>query len=125
MRLQKNDTTIGRYGEDIALRYLEERGCRILERNFRMIRGEIDIIARDQDTLCFVEVKTRQSEAYGTGEEAVSKFKQRQLSRLALLYLQKKNWLQSPARFDVIVIAWREGGFPEIEWFKNAFNAIE
>lgn len=114
---------LGRSGEEIALKYLQEQGCRIIERNYRFKRGEIDLIARDRGTLCFVEVKTRHSEIFGSGTEAVSRSKQRRLTRLALLYLQDKKLFQTPSRFDVVVITWHEDNFPDIEWLKNAFDA--
>lgn len=67
----------GRIGEIKAARYLKKQGMKILERNFRSLRGEVDIVAEDGDTLVFVEVKSRSSETYGQPAEAVTAFKQR------------------------------------------------
>jgi putative endonuclease len=120
-----SDKTLGRSGEQLAARYLKEQGCRILEQNYRLRFGEVDLIVRDRDTLCFVEVKTRRSLAYGPGGEAVVRSKQRQLTRVALSYLQEKNLVNVSARFDVIVITNLSDDAPEIEWFKNAFDALE
>ena len=99
----KNRQESGREGEERAVGFLQKKGYEILQRNVRYKRGEIDIIARDGDTVVFVEVKSRSSSGFGVPEEAVDRRKQRQLCRLALLYLQKKGWLHRvDCRFDVI-----------------------
>lgn len=114
---------LGISGEDLAVEYLQQNGYKILERNFRSRLGEIDIVARDKDTLCFVEVKTRTSIEQGHPFESVSFFKQRKLARMALSYLKYKNFLDSPARFDVIAILFDEKGGKKIELIQNAFEA--
>jgi len=99
----KNRQESGREGEERAVRFLQKKGYEILQRNVRYRRGEIDIIATDGDTMVFVEVKAKSSPSFGVPEEAVDKRKQKQLSRLALLHLQKKGWLHRvDCRFDVI-----------------------
>lgn len=70
---------IGKQGEDIAVRYLEQQGYRILNRNYHSRYGEIDVICERQRVIIFVEVKTRRSESYGTAEEAVTRVKQQRL----------------------------------------------
>jgi putative endonuclease len=95
---------IGRRGEDAAAVYLERQGMEIIDRNWRTGRGEIDIIALDEDTLVMCEVKTRTSHRSGTPEEAVSETKRKRLSRLARSYLAVCSLEPCPVRFDVVSI---------------------
>ena len=82
-------------------------------------------MARDRDTIVFVEVKTRQSRESGHPAEAVGPAKQRRLSRLAVTYLKRHGLLESPARFDIIAVTWPENQHrPIIEHFQNAFEAV-
>lgn len=101
--MDRNET--GRKGEDAAAAYLERVGMSIEARNWRCSAGEIDIIAREEGELVFVEVKTRRSERAGTAEEAVSAAKQKRLVRLAEAYIRS---IDAPigfaARFDVVAI---------------------
>ena len=76
---QRHET--GKIGEDIAVRYLNEKGYQIIERNFECIQGEIDVIAKDKKELVFIEVKTRASALYGLPKEAVDKTKQKHLTK--------------------------------------------
>lgn len=103
-------------GENLACRHLEGRGFTILERNFRIKAGEIDIIARRDDLLVFCEVKARESDEYGRPFEAVTPYKQGRIRRVAEAYLAIKNPDFEDARFDVISI--ENGGITHIE---NAF----
>lgn len=93
----------GRVGEKAAGRWLVDQGYTILERNAKNRVGEIDVIARDGDTLCFIEIKARASDQYGPAIEAVSAAKQRKLSRIAALYLAENPW-DGPCRFDVLAM---------------------
>ena len=95
---------LGARGEQIAINYLQNRGYRILERNYRNRLGEIDIIARQGRDLVFIEVKTRSDNHFGSPFDSVTAAKQRQLSKVALEYLSKHNWLDHPARFDVVSV---------------------
>ena len=95
---------IAKTGETLAVAHLKARGYDILERNYRAIRGEIDLIAQDGDFIVFVEVKTRRSLKFGLPQTAVTTQKQRQISKVALAYLQAKNRFDTPCRFDVIAI---------------------
>ncbi len=113
---------IGQHGEDLAVVYLKQQGYRILERNFKTKYGEIDIIAQEGSTLCFVEVKTRSSEDYGTPFESISKPKQYKLSRVALGYLKYKKLFDVEARFDVISVLKEKGTDYKIEIIKDAFD---
>jgi putative endonuclease len=119
----KNKIKTGKEGERKAVAFLCKNGYRICETNFRCPIGEIDIIAKDKNTLVFVEVKTRRSEELGYPEQAVGIKKQRKMSQLALWYLQQKKLADINARFDVIAITLvpqRE----EIKLIKNAFDLV-
>jgi len=116
---------LGPQGEEIAAQYLQKQGYQIIERNFRAKPGEIDIIARDADTLCFVEVKTRKGLDFGEGLEAIATLKKRKLCQTALLYLTQTKQTEVKARFDVVSILLRDADRPEIEIIKNAFEINE
>jgi len=111
----------GEAGEALAARLLSKRGYKILETNHRNPLGEIDLIARDGDSLVFVEVKTRKSLHFGNPKWAVTPRKQRKLSMVALYYLKTTGQSQSKARFDVVAIH-STGPRPEIELVRNAFE---
>ena len=113
----------GDRGERAAARYLQRLGYRILARQSRSRVGEIDLIALDGETIVFVEVKTRSSHAAGHPTEAVHTAKQQQLTRAALVWLKQHRLLQARGRFDVIAITWQEGTAPQIQHYKNAFEA--
>lgn len=112
---------LGRTGEEAALQYLDQQGYRILERNFRCRFGEIDLIARDGQTLVFIEVKTRRSRMFGAPALAVTKEKQRRLIKTSQFYLSQKGAAQPVCRFDVVTVQ-IEGGEPRVEVIKNAFQ---
>ncbi|HSR13301.1 MAG TPA: YraN family protein [Thermodesulfobacteriota bacterium] len=113
--------SLGEEGEQLALNRLENLKYKILERNFKCPLGEIDIIARDRNTLVFVEVKTRATRDFGGPAAAVNPRKQRQLSRVALVYLSQKKLHHVPARFDVVSIELTPPS-PKIEVIENAFE---
>ena len=116
---------LGSYGEFLAKKYLQNQGYKILEENFRNKLGEIDIIALDGKTICFVEVKTRQSLDQGQPYEAVTPWKIRKLSQLAVSYLKYKyHSLEIPSRFDVISIVRDKTNVSRIQHIKNAFDVI-
>ncbi len=111
---------LGDEGERAAARFLRRRGLRVITRGYRTAVGEIDLIARDGDTLVFVEVKTRRT---GQPAEAVTAEKQRRLTLAALQFLRRYGLLEQRCRFDVIAIVWPEGDRdPVIEHFVNAFE---
>lgn len=114
---------LGKQGEDIAAAYLEKAGYSIAEKNYRCIFGEVDIIARDGDTLVFVEVKSRKSSTFGEPQEAVGLEKQKKLSRISLHYLQQKRLEFCKARFDVMAIRMLPDG-ARIDLIRNAFDLI-
>lgn len=112
---------LGREGEEIACRYLVKRKYEIVTRGFRMFRGEIDIIARDGETLVFVEVKTRADESHGRPEESVTPGKQRQIRRIAQGYLLEHPSPGVDCRFDVVAILFSGPGDYRLEHFVDAF----
>jgi putative endonuclease len=111
---------LGRTGEDIAAAFLKRKGFRILERNYRLHAGEIDIIARDHNVLVFVEVKTRRDEGYADPSVNVDWRKQRKLRLLAERYIGVNHPPDSEVRFDVISIIGGSGP-PRVEHIENAF----
>ncbi len=100
----KHNASLGKRGEDAAVRYLELRDYEIVERNWSCRFGEADIIARDGDALVFVEVKTRSSIDHGFPEEAVTPTKRAKYEKIAAMYSRECNDLDIPLRFDVIAI---------------------
>jgi len=125
MTLKKKE--IGAKGEDIAVSYLKSRGYRILERNYRISFGEIDIIAEQGGHLVFIEVKTRSDNLFGSPFESVTVPKQRQLSKVALQYMCKLGCHNRPARFDVVGIRLKKANSTKlqnakIELMQNAFD---
>jgi putative endonuclease len=120
-----SNQSLGTYGEFLAQQYLESQGYRILEKNFRNKLGEIDLIAQDGKTICFIEVKTRQSLDQGQPYEAVNPWKIRKLSQMALFYLKYKyHSLEVFSRFDVISIVQDKISPPSIKHIKNAFDSV-
>lgn len=114
---------LGRQGEDLARRFLEKKGYRVVTTGYRLFRGEIDIIAFDRETLVFIEVKTRRDAALGRPEEAVTAAKQRQIRRIAQGYLMEKDLVESglPCRFDVLSIMPDLDGRLAVTHYENAF----
>lgn len=95
---------LGGYGEQLAARYLADRGVEVLERNWRCARGEVDLVARDGDCLVFCEVKTRRSLRFGDPVEAVDWRKVAKLRRLAAAWLREHDVHCDRVRIDVIAI---------------------
>lgn len=117
---------LGRMGEEAAASYLQSKGMRLLERNYRYRRNEIDLIARDGATLCFIEVKTRLSTAKGHPLEAVTTAKQREIIKAATAYLSFDQNPEQPCRFDVVAITVPDGDGTDpstfrIEHIRDAF----
>ncbi|MFH1397701.1 MAG: YraN family protein [Candidatus Omnitrophota bacterium] len=119
--MSNDNLDFGRGAEELASRFLKDKGYKIICRNYRTKLGEIDIIAEDKNTLCFVEVKARRTYRFGSPEEAISGRKKRQISKAALSFIKDKKLTNRLARFDVVALSW-DSGFPKIELFKNAFE---
>ena len=112
----------GAHGEKLACRYLKRSGFKILLRNFRgRSGGEIDIVCRDNDTLVFVEVKTRAHEDFGRPVEAVDREKQKRISRGALAWLRMLDNPDILFRFDVVEVIIADDAKPRLELIRNAF----
>lgn len=117
--------SLGQRGEKAAEKYLKRLGYRIVRRGQRSSAGEIDLIAVDDRTVVFVEVKTRVSHDKGHPSEAVDRQKQERLTRLALAFLKRHELLEHASRFDVVAVTWpHDARQPTIEHFKNAFEPI-
>ncbi|MGB5325770.1 MAG: YraN family protein [Pseudomonadales bacterium] len=112
--------SIGDAAEQAACRYLQLRGLRVLCRNFRSGMGEIDLVMRDACTTVFVEVRLRQSRAFGGGAASVTAAKQRRLARAAAHYLQREK-SNDACRFDVVEVRVDHRDAFEINWIRGAF----
>ena len=112
---------MGMQAEEQAREHLEQRGLRLLERNYRCKQGEIDLIMRDGEDLVFIEVRYRKSAAFGSAIESVTANKQNRLLATARHFLHA-NQVSAPCRFDVVGIT---GHTPnvQIEWIKDAFRS--
>ena len=116
----ENKRKLGLEKEELAAAYLLEQNVQILDKNFYFHGGELDLIAKDGEYLCFIEVKYRKSDTYGYPEEAVTVAKQRKMIHGAKLYLYQRQYpADTPCRFDVISI-YKE----EIHWIQDAFVAF-
>lgn len=106
-------------GETMACRFMKSKGYKIVEKNFRCRFGEMDIVALDNDVLCFVEVKSRKSTEYGLPEEYVDKRKQQKLIKTSLIYSISRKTGTTDKRFDVVSVDLGKGVCRVI---KNAFE---
>lgn len=114
---------LGRRGEKAAARFLKRRGYEILETNWTCFAGEADIIARDGDTLCFIEVKTRSQVNKGFPSEAVDARKREKYERIAACYLKDYDICDIRVRFDVISILVLSKDRAFLRFHINAFGA--
>lgn len=113
---------IGKFGEDVASKYLEAKGYKIKERNYRTFLGEIDIVCEYKGNIIFVEVKTRRSNKFGYPEEAVNFIKQQKIIKNALCYLSKYHLWKKNCCFDVISISIsNHKDIKRIKHIRNAF----
>lgn len=118
-----NTRRIGSRYEDVAAAWLEDKGYRLLHRNYRVARGEIDIVALKDGYVVFVEVKYRSGKSSGSPEEAVDYRKRRQISRVALYYLNNYGYgTDTPVRFDVVTVSRNDEGSLDIHHIENAFD---
>ncbi len=112
---------LGQTGEKAGVRFLETQGYTILEQNYRTRHFEIDIIARENDTLCFIEVKTRSTLKKGRPRESVTPAKQKKIIMGTSFYLKSNKIVNQRVRFDVVEIIYT-GDVPEITLIRNAFQ---
>ena len=120
MNGQNHRIKVGRKGEDLAAEFLKSNGYTILGRNYRAVRGEIDIVAQEDEVLIFIEVKSGYSKDFGDPENWVTERKQQQIGKVALAYLQQHDVHDMDCRFDVIAVTF-EKGKPHIKHIKDAF----
>ena len=112
---------VGKSGEELAQKFLKKKKYRIINRGYRLFRGEIDIIAYDKDTLVFIEVKTRRGSKFGQPEEAVTLSKQKQIQKIAQGFLIFNQLENIKCRFDVIALNLDDNQAYTIKHFINAF----
>jgi putative endonuclease len=129
---ERNSSLVGQIGEELAARFLRKNGYRLVAANFKThigrnrldapITGEIDLIALDSNVICFVEVKTRSSDAFASPLAAVDLRKQRQIIRTARMYRKIFRLQHVKFRYDVISIVLPKDAHPTIELIKDYFN---
>jgi putative endonuclease len=125
-RVSIGSAELGRFGEDIARRWLRKQGWKILYRNYRARRGgEVDIVGRDKDTLVFVEVKTRSSLAFGNPADAVDEEKQKLVIRGAWDWMRRLGHPDIFYRFDIVEVLAQDGIPPEVNHIPNAFTSAD
>lgn len=113
----QNKRSLGTEKEELAVSYLTEHNVKLLARNFYFHGGEIDLIAKDGEYVCFIEVKYRKSNRFGAPEEAVTPAKQKKIIQGAKYFLYKNHYpTDTPCRFDVISVYGED-----INWIKDAF----
>ena len=115
---------LGRRGENLAAKYLQRLGCRIVARGIRMNRGELDLVAVLERTIIFVEVKTRRVQYPDESlAEAVTPEKERRITRAAYAFLKRHRLLGYPVRFDIITVHWPRRSKPQLRHYPHAFEA--
>jgi putative endonuclease len=114
---------VGRFGEDLAARHLRDSGLTVLARNWRCRSVELDIVAREGDTLAFVEVKTRSGTGFGHPAEAVTARKAERIHRLAMCWLAQNRGCEphDAIRFDVVSVVRLAPGGPAVSHLRAAF----
>jgi putative endonuclease len=116
--------TLGHLGEELACAELRRRGYEILARRYRTRHGEIDIVARDGPTTVFVEVKARIGNEFGGAADAVTPWKQRRITKMAMEFLTRNRLDDRPCRFDVVTVDLAHGA-SVVEVYANAFDSTE
>jgi putative endonuclease len=111
---------LGEKGENLAAKFLQKKGYKIIEQNYKTRIGEIDIIAMDGETLVFVEVKTRENLYYGRPFESVTRHKRRKILNVAMLYLKRLKAVP-PCRFDIVSV-YHDNARPDFELIQDAFE---
>lgn len=116
-----NHIELGKAGEDRAIAFLEAKNFIVLDRNYRFLRAEVDIVASTDREIVFVEVKTRRNKKYGEPEESVDDSKKRQLFKVAEAWLHERKMEGAPVRFDVITVMHPNTKNEEIQHIEGAF----
>jgi putative endonuclease len=118
----KSSVEKGKYAEDVAANYLESNGLTVIDRNYRFMKSEVDIVAYQGNEVVFVEVRSLKSEVFGRPEETISLAKQKQVFQAAEAWLYEKRMEGARVRFDVVsVLTNYDDSEPEITHFRNAF----
>ena len=122
--MKPNKISLGKYGEELACEFLKNKNYQILKRNYRTRFGEIDIIAKRDDILVFVEVKTKTGGEFGQPEEMVGKNKQIKLEKLAQAYLLEQGLSPETENFriDIVSVMIKKDKIPEIKHLENAIQ---
>ena len=115
--------SLGKLGENLACAALTQRGYAIIATRYRTRIGEIDVVARDGDTTVFVEVKSRAGDEFGGAAAAVTAWKQRKVSLMAMDYVARHRLENRPCRFDVVTVDVFDGKPPRIEIYQHAFES--
>ena len=113
---------VAEFGEDLAVKHLKKNGYYIIERSWRWHRYELDVIARKENIIAFIEVKTRTSTKFGLPQEAVNRKKQKHIMASAKAYAARKRLHDFIIRFDIIAVLLHRDEKPEITHIENAFN---
>ena len=120
MNTFSSERDFGYWGEQIAADFLKKQGYQIVSRNFRCPYGEIDLIAKEKDIWCFIEVQTIKTKSYGYGFDSVTLTKQKHIIKVAQYYLGQLALYEAPARFDVISIDYGSAADYQIQLIRNA-----
>lgn len=121
-RLLADPKRLGRWGQAHSQKYLARRGCKTIACNYAYSGGELDLVMADTDgTIVFVEVKTRQSEAFAQAKAAVNREKRQRMIRTAKRFLREFNISDRPLRFDVMTVILGVKGAPVVQHYPNAF----
>ena len=112
---------LGKLGEDLACAELERRGYAIVARRYRTRFGEIDVIARHEGDIVFIEVKAREGDEFGGSAAAVTGWKQQRIGRMAADFLARRGLVDCPCRFDVVTVDFVSGQ-PRVEVYTHAFE---
>lgn len=123
MKASQQRQAIGRWGEDVAARFLAEHGYTILSRNYRTPAGELDIVAHEGESIVFVEVKTRRTASFGPPQEAVTPAKAAHIIAAAQHYLQDTAQIDGDWRIDVVAVFGSPKTSPEITLIRSAVEA--
>ncbi|MBI5093522.1 MAG: YraN family protein [Candidatus Hydrogenedentes bacterium] len=122
---RKTPLPLGQRGEDLAAKHLQRAGYRILDRNVRLGRNEIDIIAQEGDTVAFVEVKTRQTDSFAEPEANVNFGKRNRIRRAARVFIARQKDPDLYYRFDIVSVVLPDQGKPQVTLYRDAFRDKE
>ena len=117
-----NSLDLGRKGEALAARHLEQLGWTVLERNYRAGRKEVDLVVRRGSVVAFVEVKSRRGHQYGHPLEAITWKKRREIAEVARAWRSSNPTVGSTLRFDAVAVSFRRGGPPFVEHVEGAWR---